>query len=45
MVNDDKEDVTQFVVKHVTALRSVSAKHVNKLFDDVIVSSRLLRLV
>ena len=39
MVDDDKEDVTQFVVKHAPALRSLSAKHVANLYDDVMVMS------
>ena len=39
MVDDDKEDVTQFVVKHAPALQSLSAKHVAALYDDVIVQS------
>lgn len=39
MVDDDKEDVTQFVVKHAPALRSLSAKHVADLYDDVMVMS------
>ena len=39
MVDDDKEDVTQFVVKHAPALRSLSAQHVADLYDDVMVMS------
>ena len=39
MVDDGKEDVTQFVVKHAPALRSLSAKHVANLYDDVMVMS------